>query len=507
LASLGPGDALLGAVRRVLSRRGDTQEPVLPLEALDALAAVGPLDRLRLLSPLVQRLERRKVKARAEEILEAAVAEAELTPQERGEVTARTGGAEPDGWVRVALEDGGETRSRIGADGAIERDGEAPCAIDARAIESAERKLLETWEEYAGRLERALVTGRSWRVSLWREIFAGHPLLADLAKRLTWETGSQAFVWTEGGAVDLFGDPVALDGRIGLLHPIRLDADELELWREHARDRDGPAPFAQLFRDVLPAGDDPLAPFVGREVYADAVAVMAHQGGWTGCPLRGVGPWRVDRELRADLWVSVVFDEAKAPLRGTLYKQKKKKSAPPRRDDRRRVAVAAVEVEGELAADPLGVAEVVRDLERLTDPENTVTGLFLRAWQQRKWRDKTEAWREVVLAYRKGSPARLQIRRELIAAVVAAEGLDVRLEDRFAITGTWVIELGTGLCHEGVEKDHLPTWKVDELAAEGNADRPPLRFPFRREAEEDTVVVVERVIGLARRKDAPSAGN
>ena len=40
--------------------------------------------------------------------------------------------------------------------------------------------------------------------------------------------------------------------------------------------------------------------------------------------------------------------------------------------------------------------------------------------------------------------------------------------------------------------------QADDLAAEGNADRPPLRFPFRREAEPETVEVVERVLGLAR---------
>ena len=36
----------------------------------------------------------------------------------------------------------------------------------------------------------------------------------------------------------------------------------------------------------------------------------------------------------------------------------------------------------------------------------------------------------------------------------------------------WVVELGTGLCHEGPPKDHLALWKADELAAEALADAP-----------------------------------
>ena len=93
------------------------------------------------------------------------------------------------------------------------------------------------------------------------------------------EVDGAPFAWTDGAAVDLFGDPVELpdadDARVCLLHPTRLDSDELELWREHARERKAVAPFAQLYRDVLPPGDDPFVTFAGREAYAEQVAAMA----------------------------------------------------------------------------------------------------------------------------------------------------------------------------------------------------------------------------------------
>ena len=65
------------------TRRATKGEPVPALRALDALDEVPPLARLRLLTPLVSRLKRRKVRARAEELLEAAAKEAGVNHQER----------------------------------------------------------------------------------------------------------------------------------------------------------------------------------------------------------------------------------------------------------------------------------------------------------------------------------------------------------------------------------------------------------------------------------------
>jgi hypothetical protein len=522
LAQVAPDEeAILGSAMQVLSaetRRAGKGEPVLALQALEVLKQAPALAQVRLLTPLVPRLKRRKVATRAEEVLEAAASAAGLSTEDRTELTARRGGADDDGWARVPLEEGGETRVRIAVHGEIERDGEAPCSIDARAIDSAERTLLSTWEEHARRLERALVSGRTWPAVLWREIFAaGHPLWADLLKRLVWEViGTDErlpFVWREG-PVDLFGDPVELaqESRVGLLHPSTLDTDELELWREHARERVAEtgvtAPFAQIFRDVKPITDDPFERFLNRAAHQDAIGAMARLSGWSGAPLLGDGPWLIERGFKGrDLAVTVDLEHLKVAFRATLAQRRtahrRKKDgekavvrAP--KDDRPRATLKAIEIHGSPDAHRIGLSEIVRDLERLTDPLNTVTNLFLRAWQKRKWKDATEAWREIVLAYRRGSPALLEIRRVLLQAFLAREGLEARLEDRFAITGRWVVELGTGLCHEGVEKHHLPTWKVDELAAKGSDGHDPVPFPFRRAAEPETVIVVERIIGLAR---------
>jgi hypothetical protein len=322
------------------------------------------------------------------------------------------------------------------------------------------------------------------------------------------------FVWEEGEARDLFGDPLPLaeEHGVGLWHPALADADELELWRERALSRaaagERRAPFPQAFREVAAPGEEPLARFRGREAHVDAIEAMARRGGWSGYPLLGSSPWELEREA-GGLFIRVTLEEVKIAFKATLQQRRaahrrardgEKPVVKQQREARPRVRLAELELEGALETPDVrrALAEAVWDLERLTDPLASVDDLFLRTWQQRKWKDPKEAWKEVVLRYRSGSPAALEARRALIAALAGAAGVEVRLEDRFAIVGNHVVELGTGLCHEGPPKDHLPLWKADELAAAASEGAAPLAFPFRREAAPETVAVVERVLGLAR---------
>jgi len=58
-----------------------------------------------------------------------------------------------------------------------------------------------------------------------------------------------------------------------------------------------------------------------------------------------------------------------------------------------------------------------------------------------------------------------------------------------------VIELGTGLRHEGPPKDHLPQWRLEERVAEHDLE-PAL--PFRASSEPATARVVRLVLAFAR---------
>lgn len=543
LAALAPDDPevppLLAQVVAAEARRTAMKdEPALALEALAGLAAAPPLQRLRLLGPLLGVVDRPKVRSRIEEALEAAAAAIGAGPEERVELLARTGGLEADGWARVPLDEGGEVRLRPAADGTIERESGSTtsprlAAADARAVEAAERELAAAREDLIRRLEQVLVHARAWPVRLWRAIFlGGHPLWADLARRCLWElrgTPARAFELGDGGPEDVFGGPVALpdDGLVGLTHPVTLERDELELWRERALERAQTdprraEPFPQRFRAVVVASEpvSALARFAGREAHKQTLGELARRSGWTGFPLPGSPPWELTRTFsRSGASARLVVEDAPVPVAPPPPKGRRPAltgereldedaafgpSRDPRARARRgppeaapRVKVASVTLEARPGADlKAPLAELVRDLEALTDPLATVDASWLRGWAQRKWRDEKESWREVVLRYRLGSPALVEVRKLLVGALARAAGSSVRLEDRFVITRTHVLELGTGFVHEGPAKDHVPPWKVDELLAGRLGETP--RLPLEPAADPETHEIVSRALALAR---------
>ncbi|MBX3466583.1 MAG: DUF4132 domain-containing protein [Planctomycetes bacterium] len=538
LARMIPDDAAfqatLAQVVAAEARRAGKDEPVLALEALEALAAAPPFQRLRLIGPLLRAVERPKVRTRLEAALERAAGDAGVGPEELAELSARTGGLEADGRARVALDEG-DALLWVDASGEVVREpAGALSGPDARVVEAATRDLEAARGELTRRLEAAMVARRAWTAPVWRALFQGeHPLWAELAPRALWElrapSGARAFALGARGPEDLFGEAVDLDApdaRVGLVHPVLLADDELELWRERAielaaaGERRLVAAFPQLHRAVAPAAPDAVQRFVGREAYRQVLGDVAREGGWKGFPLQGSAPWELERAFgpaRARLVVDDVPLVVKkvAPTRRTKDDDDDDGPRPRRRGPKRppppeaapRVRLTAVEwAPGGLGGDDerVALAEVVRDLEALTDGLAGVDELFLRTWQQRKWKDQKEAWREVVLRYRQASPAVVAVRKGLLAALARREGLALRLEDRFAIAGTRVIELHAGLVHQGAAKDHLPLWKVEEELG-SDADRPIVGLPFEPAADPDTVEVVTRVLALARRAAAGGA--
>ncbi|MEV5825622.1 DUF4132 domain-containing protein [Spirillospora sp. NPDC052242] len=105
--------------------------------------------------------------------------------------------------------------------------------------------------EQAGRLERAMLSGRSWAVDEFRAVLVAHPLLGRLARRLVWSAGSEPFrVADDGAFADVRGVPFVPpeDARVTLPHPLRLD--DAEAWADVFAGLVISQPFAQLARPV-----------------------------------------------------------------------------------------------------------------------------------------------------------------------------------------------------------------------------------------------------------------
>lgn len=153
-----------------------------------------------------------------------------------------------------------------------------PLAADdpARAAQAqAEFKQLKAQLKHAikqqtERMERALVTQRTWTTERWQALFLHHPLLRPLAITLVWgvvaegETPHDGSPYTllfrpldDGTLTDADDTTVTLPqtGHVRLVHPLDLDADTLRMWQQHLADYEIAPPFAQLNRAVVRLDD------------------------------------------------------------------------------------------------------------------------------------------------------------------------------------------------------------------------------------------------------------
>jgi predicted DNA-binding WGR domain protein len=169
---------------------------------------------------------------------------------------------------------------------------------DARAVASLQ----------LSRLEAMLATARRVQPAVFREVFAGHPLIRHLAQRLVWGVfdGTAAglrprlaFRVTEAlELTDAADAPVAVDqaegaaGLVGLLHPLHMTADEIAAWGTLFGEYEIAQPFPQLGRERFALTEaekasSEIARFEGREVEAARLRGMGAEGWPPGAPQDG----------------------------------------------------------------------------------------------------------------------------------------------------------------------------------------------------------------------------
>jgi hypothetical protein len=153
-------------------------------------------------------------------------------------------------------------------------------ALKADAESVAERQLR--------RLERAMVSGRTFTRASFLERVARQPMLLHLARRLLWEAGDTLFRVAEDGS---FAD--AKDGtltlpegaQVRLVHPARMSPDARAAWSALFLDYEILQPFDQLGRAVLAlteveAKATRLARTAGIEAAATRVLGVLEARGW-----------------------------------------------------------------------------------------------------------------------------------------------------------------------------------------------------------------------------------
>lgn len=145
------------------------------------------------------------------------------------------------------------------------------------------------------RLEMALSAERCWSVDKWQELFVKNPVMHQFAISLIWgiygkDGLEETFRYMEDGSFntkdeDEFEMPA--EGSIGLVHPIELDEEAKEQWKEQLSDYEVTQAIEQLERTVYEMTEQEKNETVMKHVAGKIMNAMSLSG-----KLQGMGWYR-----------------------------------------------------------------------------------------------------------------------------------------------------------------------------------------------------------------------
>ncbi|MFD0267234.1 DUF4132 domain-containing protein [Streptomyces sp. NPDC127106] len=307
------------------------------VDGLDVLAAIGTDNALLSLHTIAQRAKFKALKARAGEKIAEVAAGLGLTGEQLSDRLVPDFGLDADGTTTV---DYGSRRFTVGfdeqlrpyvADAAGKRlkDLPKPGVKDDPELAPAERKRFAALKkevraiaaDQVRRLEAAMVDGRTWTAGEFRTLFAEHPLVWHLARRLVWraEDGGSAVefrIAEDRSLADADDDAFTLgaDAVVSLPHPLHLGADAIAAWSELFADYEVVQPFPQLGRAVYAVTEEEaaghrLARFEGITVPVGRLLGLTKRGWERGTPEdNGVERW-ISRRLGRNCHLVIAPDE------------------------------------------------------------------------------------------------------------------------------------------------------------------------------------------------------
>ncbi|CCH31005.1 DUF4132 domain-containing protein [Actinosynnema sp. NPDC047251] len=268
LALLGDDDAARGLAPLIKAWPGEAGH-ARAVAGLDVLAAIGTDAALIQLNGIALKSKFKGLKQRAQEKIAAVAAGRGLGAEQLADRLVPDFGLDDAATLTV---DYGPRRFLVGfdeqlkpyvadADGKRRKDLPKPGAKDDPELAPAEHKRFAALKkdvrsvasDQIGRLETAMVMDRRWSAAEFRELFAGHPLLWHVVRRLVWTTSTgQSFRLAEDRTPATVEDDAFTlpdDAEVAIAHPLRLGA-ELAAWSEVFADYEILQPFPQLGRPV-----------------------------------------------------------------------------------------------------------------------------------------------------------------------------------------------------------------------------------------------------------------
>jgi Domain of unknown function (DUF4132) len=201
-------------------------------------------------------------------------------------------------------------------------------ADDLKELKGSVKDIEQMLSAQSVRLERLVLSRKSWSFQDWLDRYAEHPLIACVTRRLIWNFSSaeivRAGMWSEDGFVDANGNKleIADDAQVSLWHPITSSTPETLAWRAFLEARGIMQPWKQAHREIYVLTDAEIRTNVYSNRFASHI-IKQHQfsqlaaiRGWKN-QLRLMVDERYEPAklelpqwgLRAEYWVEGAGDE------------------------------------------------------------------------------------------------------------------------------------------------------------------------------------------------------
>lgn len=323
------GAAMTQRLNRAIHDWPEHQRGTIACDAVMALALSDDPAAIVIVDSLSRKFKFRQIKQAAAAALENAARELGITAEELADRIVPDLGFGRDGrrifdygrrsfTVRLTAtlelqitNDQGKTVKNLPAPGK----NDDPQAADAyEAFKTMKKQIRTTVSAQQARLEAALSVLRCWDTDRWKALFVENPIMHQFAMSLIWgiyEDGTltDTFRYMEDGTFNTVDEDeftLPEKAKIGLVHPVELDADTLQAWKQQLADYEIRQSIDQLDRtvhalDAGRAGEKALEDFGGKKLNALSLSGKLLQQGWYRGSVQDGGAfycfWREDREL------------------------------------------------------------------------------------------------------------------------------------------------------------------------------------------------------------------
>lgn len=266
----------------------------LAAEAVKALALHPTSQALFLIDDIARKFKHKQVKAAAVLALELAAQQRGITKEELEDQIVPNLGFQRDGkqivdygertfTVRIStafelevFDENGKKLKNLPAPS--KKDHAEKAALAYEAFKQLKKQIKSVISSQKLRLEQVFLSGRKWKVSTWKELFLGNPLMVSFATELVWglyQDGIlvQSFRYMEDGSFntekeEVFVLPEIKTGMesgtetkrmmIGLVHPMELSKEEKTAWQEQMEDYEIVQPIEQLNRMIFTLSEEEI---------------------------------------------------------------------------------------------------------------------------------------------------------------------------------------------------------------------------------------------------------